>query len=66
MERITLQLFTLAMLLCGSLAIGAVWFGGALPEAYFQAGATLFIIGFASFLIWAPLVVYRFLAALRG
>ena len=47
------------MLLCGSTALVTIWFENALPEKLIP---TFFIPGFASFLIWAPLVTYRFLA----
>ena len=50
------------MLLCATFAVVGIWFQDApLPEAWFKTMASLFIIGTASFLLWAPLVVYRFL-----
>lgn len=45
------------MLLCAGTALIDIWFN-ALPQKLIP---TFFIMGFASFLIWAPLVVYRFL-----
>ncbi|MFZ2253308.1 MAG: hypothetical protein WAW13_04035 [Minisyncoccia bacterium] len=67
MEKITLRLFWASMLACASCFITAIWLGeDVAPEALFKAGATLFIIGLANFLIWAPLMVYRFLSALRS
>lgn len=61
MEKITLRLFWSAMLTCASLVLVVVWFEASLPETYFRLPATFFIIGLASFLLWAPLVTYRFL-----
>ena len=62
MEKLTLKLFWSCMLLCATFAVVGIWFQDApLPEAWFKTMASLFIIGTASFLLWAPLVVYRFL-----
>ena len=47
------------MLLCAGSALICIWFEHLLPE---EVIPTFFIPGFASFLIWAPLVTYRFLA----
>ena len=49
------------MLLCASSALSLIWIGEIFPE---KLVPTFFILGFASFLIWAPLVTYRFLAKL--
>lgn len=49
------------MLACATCVIVGIWLEGALPEEYFRIPATLFIIGLANFLLWAPLIVYRFL-----
>ena len=46
------------MLLCASAALVLVWTGDGIPQ---QLVPTFFIIGFASFLIWAPLMAYNFL-----
>ena len=52
------------MLACASAALLQIWSEGAmLPK---QIVPTLFIVGFASFLIWAPLVVYTFLEKFRS
>ena len=59
MERVTLKVFWTMMLLCASTALVIIWVPHALPE---RLVPTFFIIGFASFLIWAPLVTYKFLA----
>ncbi len=62
MEKITLRFFWTCMLACASTVIMGIWWqGGEAPETVFKAAATLFIIGFANFLLWAPIVVYRFL-----
>ena len=58
-EKIALRLFWLFMLLCASSALTFIWAGPVIPQKLIP---TLFILGFASFLIWAPLVTYRFLA----
>lgn len=47
------------MLACAGTALTGIWLGESIPERLIP---TFFIIGFANFLIWAPLVVYRFLA----
>jgi hypothetical protein len=60
-ERITLKLFWTMMLLCATTALTNIWAGDILPEKLIP---TFFILGFANFLIWAPIVVYRFLAKL--
>jgi hypothetical protein len=62
-ERITLRLFWTFMLLCAGTALTSIWFEGLLPDRLIP---TFFIIGFASFLLWAPHVVYRFLTALKS
>jgi hypothetical protein len=49
------------MLGCASFAIIGIWLDAFLPEAWFKLMATLFIAGLASFLIWSPLVLYKFL-----
>lgn len=49
------------MLLCAGSALMNIWAHGILPVKLIP---TFFIIGFASFLIWAPLIAYRFLAKL--
>ncbi len=46
------------MLLCASSALVSIWFDALIPQRLIP---TFFIVGFASFLIWAPLVAYRFL-----
>lgn len=58
-ERITLRLFWTMMLLCAGSALVLIWGDHVLPE---KIVPTFFILGFASFLIWTSLVVYRFLA----
>lgn len=60
-EKIALKIFWVMMLLCASSALTLLWVNSVLPEKIIP---TFFIVGFASFLIWAPLVTYRFLAKL--
>jgi len=61
MEKITLYLFWTGMLACASLAITIVWNGETAPEFIFRITATCFILGFANFLLWLPMLLYRFL-----
>lgn len=58
-EKITLRLFWTMMLLCASSALTLIWMPDVMPEKIIP---TFFIPGLASFLIWAPVVTYRFLA----
>lgn len=58
-EKIALRVFWTFMLLCASTALANIWFENSVPVKFVP---TFFIIGFAAFLIWAPLVAYRFLA----
>jgi len=62
-EKVTLKIFWVMMLLCAASALTFLWAGkgGALflPEKLIPA---FFILGLASLLIWAPLITYRFLA----
>jgi hypothetical protein len=57
-EKITLRVFWVMMLLCAGSALTLIWDGEVLPQ---RLVPTFFILGFASFLIWAPLVTYKFL-----
>jgi hypothetical protein len=57
-ENITLKLFWTMMLLCASSALTFLWFGDVIEQRLIP---TFFILGFASFLIWTPVVVYKFL-----
>lgn len=50
------------MLACASCIICGIWLDDTAPEALFKTAATLFILGLANFLIWAPLTIYRFLS----
>ena len=56
-EHIALRVFWIFMLLCAGSALTLIWGGEVLPQ---KLVPTFFIIGFASFLIWAPLITYRF------
>lgn len=60
-EKISLRIFWVAMLSCAVYVLFLIWFGEDLSDQYFKIAPTLFIIGLASFLIWLPLIVYRFL-----
>lgn len=69
-EKITLRIFIGAMLTTASLAIVAVWGEHVLPEEFFKAVFTSFVIGLASFILWVFSIFYRLigpvLAALKG
>ena len=58
-EKIALRIFWVMMLLCAGSALTLIWAGNVVPQ---KLVPTFFILGFASFLIWMPLVTYRFLA----
>lgn len=60
-EKIALRIFWVAMLLCATTVLVNIWFLNEAESEFQLLIPTFFIIGFASFLIWAPLVVYRFL-----
>lgn len=61
-EKITLRLFWLFMVLCAGSALIVIWFPKSMDERIIP---TLFIIGLANFLIWAPTMVYRFYEKVR-
>lgn len=61
MEKITLRIFWVCMLACASCVLIGIWNESTLPEEYFRIPATFFILGLANFLLWAPLMAYRFL-----
>lgn len=61
-EKIALRIFWILMLLCAASALTLIWAGNVFPA---KIVPTFFILGFATFLIWAPLVTYRFLAKLN-
>lgn len=54
-----LKIFWIFMLLCAGTVLIGIWVGEIIAH---KLVPTFFIIGFASFLIWAPIVIYRFLA----
>lgn len=60
-EKISLRLFILFMLLCAASVLIALWFGPEEDPEWFRFMPTFFILGFASFLVWAVQMVYRFL-----
>lgn len=57
-EQLSLRLFLASMLLCAGSALTLIW-GGPIEQ---RLVPSFFIVGFASFLVWATCVVYRFLA----
>lgn len=60
-EKITLTVFWTSMLACASSVLTIIWFGPALSE---KIAPSFFVVGLASFLIWSPIVTYRFLEKL--
>lgn len=65
--RLTFKLFLVCLVLCASLALGAIWTNGRIHNPlYFQTTATLFVVGLASFLIWFSLTLRSIRAALSG
>jgi len=60
-EKIALRVFWAFMLLCAATALTSIWFEHVLPEKLIP---TFFIVGLASFLIWAPIMAYKFFYAL--
>jgi hypothetical protein len=60
-ERIALRVFWTMMVLCAAAALILIWAGNVISQKLIP---TFFILGFASFLLWAPLITYRFLAKL--
>ena len=66
MEKYSLRLFWLCMLVCAGTVIVAIWTGREPEEGFFKIIPTTLILGIASFLVWAPHVVYRFVEAVRG
>lgn len=55
-EQFTLRVFWAMMILCAVTALASIWLGDGMPNKLIP---TFFIIGFANFLIWAPLTLYR-------
>lgn len=64
MERITLRIFFVCLVLCASIVITFIWIGD--PEATwpFQIAATAFVFGLANFLTWFVCIAYRFIKTL--
>jgi hypothetical protein len=58
-EKISLRIFWTMMLLCAASALILTWGWDVIPG---ELVPTFFILGLASFLIWAPLMAYNFLA----
>ncbi|PIR85373.1 hypothetical protein COU15_00920 [Candidatus Kaiserbacteria bacterium CG10_big_fil_rev_8_21_14_0_10_45_20] len=62
-EQISLKLFLTAMMACATSVLSLIWFENLVPE---RIAPTFFVIGLASFLIWSPLITYRFLEKNRN
>lgn len=56
--HLSFRIFLVCLITCASLALGAVWLQDRIESPlYFQATASLFIIGLAAFLIWFSLTL---------
>ncbi len=56
-EKITLKLFLGCMFLCATLFIIAIWTEPS--EMIMKSVVTIFVVGFASFLTWLPIILYK-------
>jgi hypothetical protein len=68
LEKITLRIFLICLVTCASMILFAIWTSSDTskpPEAYFKTVATLFIIGFASALLWFVRMLYSVRLLLR-
>jgi hypothetical protein len=66
-EKVSLRVFLTMMILCALSALGAMWFDwGGVGFEFIPIIPTFFVVGFASFLIWLPIVVYKLIDALKG
>lgn len=63
-EKISLRMFWVMMLCCASFAVLTIWREGDIPVFIGKLIDTTLIIGIASFLVWAPHLVYRFYASM--
>lgn len=53
MTTFAFRLFLLCLIVCATLALGAVWLQDRITyPVYFQSMASFFIVGLASFLFW--------------
>lgn len=64
-EKISLRIFWVCMILCAITVISMLWVppmspDGSHPPLRFQIAASLFVIGLSSVLVWVPLITYRF------
>lgn len=57
-ERSTFRLFLGCMFLCATLVIVALWVEPD-DDTLVKIAATLFVVGFASFLTWLPILLYK-------
>lgn len=52
-SHISLRIFLVCMIACAAMVLGVIWLHGRIEAPlYFQTTATLFVVGFASSLIW--------------
>lgn len=57
-ERSSLILFLVCMIATAVLFVALMWIEPR-GEVWFKTMATVFVVGFASFLIWLPIILYK-------
>ena len=60
LEHYALGVFLTCMMVTASLFLIAIWTQTP-TETYMKTVATFFVIGFAHFLLWLPMILYRLL-----
>lgn len=64
---IALRLFLVCLIACAAMVLGAIWLQDRIEAPlYFQTTATLFVVGFASFLIWFSSTLQAIHASLQA
>lgn len=59
-EKIALRIFWTAAFACAGILLMAIWTSPEPPEVLMKSAFTAFVVGFAAFIVWAPLLAYRF------
>jgi len=67
-DRALLSVFFFCLFTCATMVLIAIWMGqdSALGETYFKTTATLFIIGFATFITWFVMQISHLSRKLGG
>ncbi len=65
MEKKFLYVFWVCMLSCACVVLTLIWYESVVPAFVQKFVPTLFVIGFANFLLWASLMVNRGVRALE-